>query len=121
MNTIQTKYSCKRVNKFLKEGGILFDIVDDNEIVTSYYNYLTSIGNKEYTLFSKLRYIYLLEQYLVSVDITFKNFSKENIYDYFEECSKLSWSYSLQDRNKYDVKTFLNWAYKNSLTRYLVI
>ena len=117
MSTIQTKYSCKRVNQFLKEGGILFDNVMDNEIVTYYYNYLISIGNNEYTLFSKLRYIYFLEHYLVSVDKTFKDFSKENIYDYFEECSKLSWGYSLQDRNKYDIKTFLNWTYQNNITK----
>lgn len=117
MSTIQTKYSCKRVNEFLKEGGILFSNVDDNEIVTYYYNYLISIGNKEYALFSKLRYIYLLEQYLVSINKTFKDFSKSNIYDYFEECSKLSWGYSLQDRNKYDIKTFLNWTYQNNITK----
>lgn len=117
MSTIQIKNSCKRVNQFLKEGGTLFDIVDDNEIVICYYNYLISIENKEYALFSKLRYIYLLEQFLVSKNKTLTSFNKENIYDYFEECSKLSWGYSLQDRNKYDIKIFLNWAYQNNLSK----
>lgn len=117
MSTIQIKNAFKRVNQFIKEGGKLFDDDNDNKILSSYNEYLNSINNKENTILNKLRYIYLFEQYLISIGKTFKTFSKENIYDYFDECSKLSWGYSRQDRNKYDIKTFLNWAFQNNFTK----
>lgn len=117
MSTIQVKGSCKRVNQFIKEGGPLLDNAIDNKIVISYKEYLILSGNKENTILSKLKFIYLLERYLISIDRTLKNFSKENIYDYFEECLKLKWGLSYQDRNKLDIKNFLNWTYKNNLTK----
>ena len=117
MSTIQVKGSCKRVNQFLKEGGTLVDNAVDNKIAISYKEYLILSGNKENTISPKLRFIYLLEQYLISIDKTFKTFTKENIYNYFEECSKLSWGYSQQDRNKLDIKNFLNWTYQNKITK----
>ena len=117
MSTIRVKGSYKRVNRFLKEGGTLLDNASDNKIVISYKDYLISIGNKENTIPPKLRFIYLLDQYLISVNKTFKTLTRENIYDYFEECSKLSWGLSYQDRNKLDIKVFLNWTYINNLTK----
>ena len=117
MSTIQVKGSYKRVNHFLKEGGKLLNNTSDNRIVISYYDYLLSIDNKENTISAKIRFIYLLGQYLVSINKSFKTFTKENIYDYFEECSKLKWGLSFQDRNKYDIKVFLNWTYQNNLTK----
>ncbi len=117
MNTIKVKGSYKRVNQFIKEGGKLLDNVNDNKIVISYKNYLISIDNKESTISEKIKSIYLLEQYLISIGKTFKTFSKENIYDYFEECSKLNWDLLYQDRNKYNIKIFFNWTYQNNLTQ----
>ena len=117
MNTIQLKDSCKRVNQFMKEGGNLLDNINDNKIVIAYKNYLISIDNKELTISAKIRFIYLLEQYLISIGKTFKTFSKENVYDYFEECSKLNWGLSYQDRNKLDIKIFLNWTYQNNIKK----
>ena len=117
MDTIQTKGSFKRVNQFLKEGGQLLENIIDNKIVVSYYDYLKLINNKENTISSKLRFIYLFEQYLILENKTLKTFNKEDIYDYFNECSKLSWSLTYQDRNKVDIKLFLNWAYQNNLVK----
>lgn len=117
MSTIQLKNSYKRVNQFIKEEENLLDNINDNKIVAVYKNHLISIGNKENTISKKIRFIYLLSQYLISVGKTFKTFSKENIYDYFEECSKLNWDLSYQDRNKYDIKIFFNWTYQNKLTK----
>ncbi len=117
MSTIEIKGSCKRVNQFLKEGGTLFDNAYDNKIAIQYYKYLISIDNKEKTILHKLIFIYLLEKYLVSINKTFKTFTKKNIYDYFNECSKLSWGYFRQDRNKLDIKLFLNWAYQNKFIK----
>ena len=117
MSTIQLNYSFKRVNRFLKEGGILLKDSCDNKIVVSYKDYLISNGNKNNTILPKIRFIYLLGNYLFSIDKTFKTFTKENIYDYFNECSKLSWGLSYQDRNKSDIKNFLNWTYQKDLTK----
>ena len=103
MSTIQIKDSYKRVNQFLKKGGTLLDNANDSKIAILYKDYLISIGNKESTLLLKFRYIYLLEQYLTSINKTFKTFTKENIYDYFNECSKLKWGLSTKDRNKFDI------------------
>ena len=116
MDTIQIKDSFKRVTHFLKEGGHLLENRIDNKIAISYYDYLRLLKNKEITMLQKLRFIYLLEQYLISKEKNFKTFNKKDIYDYFDECSKLSWSLSHKDRNKYDIKTFLNWTYQNNLT-----
>ncbi len=116
MDTIQIKNSFKRVTHFLKEGGKLLENKIDNKIAISYYDYLRLLKNKEITMLEKLRFIYLLEQYLISKEKNFKAFNKEDIYNYFDECSKLSWSLSHKDRNKYDIKTFLNWTYQNNLT-----
>ena len=117
MNTIQIKNSYKRVNQFLKEGGQLLENKIDNKIVMSYYDYLKSLNNKENTISNKLRFIYLFEQYLISKEKTFKNFDKKDIYNYFNICTNLSWCLTIQDRNKFDIKTFLNWTYKNNLTK----
>ena len=45
MNTIQTKKSFKRVNRFLKEGGILLKDSSDNKVAISYKDYLISNEN----------------------------------------------------------------------------
>ncbi len=117
MDTIQTKGSFKRVNQFLKGGGQLLKNDSDNKIFKSYYDYLKSINNKENTICQKLSFIYLLEQYLISKEKKFKTFSKKDIYNYFDECSKLSWGLSCQDKNKLNIKLFLNWTYQNNLTK----
>ena len=117
MSTIQLNYSFKRVNRFLREGGILLKDSSDNKVAVSYKDYLISNGNKNNTISRKIRFIYLLENYLFSIDKTFKTFTKENIYDYFNECSKLSWGLSYQDENKLVIKNFFNWTYQKGLTK----
>ncbi len=117
MDTIQTKDSYKRVNQFLKGEKALTDDVRDNKIIILYHNHLININNKDNTIFEKLYFTVIFEKYLNSVGKTFKNFNKENVYDYFSECSKLSWSLSYQDKNKFNVKSFLNWAYQTKKTK----
>ena len=73
MDTIQTKNSCKRVNQFLKEGEKILENKIDNKIVISYYDYLKSLDNKENTIYKKLIFIYLFEQYLISKEKNLKN------------------------------------------------
>lgn len=116
MSTIQIKDSYRRVRQFMK-GEEILDSVTDRKIFKAYHQYLIGINNKDYTILKKLRFIYLLEQYLKSLEKDFKTFTKENIYDYFNECLKLAWGHSEQDRNKYHIKVFLNWTYQNNLTK----
>ena len=117
MNTIQIKGSYKRVSQFLKEGGKLLENKNDNKIIISYYDYLRTIKNKEMTIVVKVRFTYLLGQYLAAKETNFKTFTKKDIYDYFEETSNLPWSLAYQDRNKISIKLFLNWTYQNNLTK----
>ena len=117
MNTIQIKGSYKRVTQFLKEGGRLLENDIDNKIVISYYRYLKSISNKDSSINLKLMFICFFENFLMKKDKTFKSFNKEDIYDYFKECSKLSWGLSYKDNNKFQIKLFLNWTYQNNLTK----
>ena len=60
MSTIQLNYSFKRVNRFLREGGILLKDSSDNKVAVSYKDYLISNGNKNNTILRKIRFIYLL-------------------------------------------------------------
>ena len=66
MSTIQLKYSFKRVNQFIRKGKNLLYDINDNKIVTFYKNYLISIDNKENTMSSKIRFVYLLDLCQVS-------------------------------------------------------
>lgn len=117
MDTIQIKGSFKKVNQFLKEGGQLLENKIDNKIIISYFYYLKSIGNKDSTINLKLMFILYLENFLIKNNKTFKTFNKENIYDYFNKCSKLSWVLPYNDENKQNIKLFLNWAYQNNLVK----
>ena len=117
MDTIQIKGSYKRVTKFLKEGGPLLENKIDNKIIISYFYYLKSIGNKDTTINLKLMFICFLESFLIKNNKTFKTFNKKDIYNYFEECSKLSWGLMYKDENKLNIKLFFNWTYQNNLTK----
>ena len=62
-------------------------------------------------------YIVFLERYLANNNKTFKNFTKEDIVNYIDDCSKLDWSISYKDNNKFQIKLFLNWMYNNKLSK----
>ena len=55
MSTIQLNYSFKRVNRFLREGGILLKDSSDNKVAVSYKDYLISNGNKNNTISRKMK------------------------------------------------------------------
>lgn len=117
MNTIQVKGSYIRVKVFLKEGGTISDNNYDNKIITLYKNYLCTTELKDITILNKLYFVHLLEKYLISIDKNIKSFTKENIYDYFEECSKLLWGDAYKNKNKSYIKAFINWAYQNKISK----
>ena len=117
MDTIQIKGTFKSVTQFLKEGGQLLENKADNKIIISYIYYLKSIDNKDSTINLKLMFICFLENFLIKNNKTFKTLNKEDICNYLNECSKLSWGLSYKDNNKQYIKQFLNWAYQNKLTK----
>ena len=106
MDTIQIKGSYKRVTKFLKKGEQLLENKINNKIIISYFHYLKSIDNKDSTINLKLMFICIWENFLIKNNKTFITFNKEDIYDYFNECSKLSWGLPYKDNNKQNIKQF---------------
>lgn len=117
MSTIQIKGLYKASQNFVEKGENVSNIAINNKIFKQYYQYLISLENKSNTIILKLMYIVFLEKYLTNNNKTFKSFTKENIINYINECSKLNWSISYQDSNKFQIKLFLNWAYQNNITK----
>lgn len=115
MNTIQTKGAYKKAQNFIEKGENISDSNINSKIYKNYYQYLVELENKSNTIILKLMYTIFLERYLNYR--SFKTITKEDIYNYIEECSKLDWSFSYQDNNKYYIKTFLNWSYKNNIIK----
>ena len=117
MSTLQTKGIYKACQNFIEKGDDISNSAIDNKIFKSYYEYLVNLGNKSNTINLKLMYITFFEKYLINNRKNFKIFNKEDIINYINDCSKLNWSLSYQDNNKFQIKLFLNWMYDNSLTK----
>ncbi len=115
MNTIQTRGAYKAVQNFIEKGEHISSNTSNNKIYYQYYQYLNNLGNKDATIILKIMYVVLLERYLNNKPI--KMITREEIYNYIEDCSKLNWKYSYQDNNKYQIKSFLNWSYQNNITK----
>lgn len=115
MNTIQTKGAYKIAQNFIEKGELISSNNINNKIYKQYYQYLLTLENKNNTIMLKLMYIIFLERYLEHKSL--KTITKENVYNYIEECSKLEWKYSYQDNNKFQIKLFLNWSYQNNITK----
>lgn len=117
MNTLQTKGSFTMVKTYLKEGGIVFENKLNDSIIKEYINYLLNLGVKENTIIRKLGAPYLFLKYIDYNNFKVKSISKEIIYDYLNELSKMNWKLTYLDRNKYDLKIFLNWLFENKKTK----
>lgn len=115
MNTIQTKGAYKIAQNLVEKGEDISSNNINNKIYWQYYHYLINLENKNNTIKLKLMYIIFLERYLNNRSL--KTITKEDIYNYIEACSKLNWKISYQDNNKFQLKLFLNWAYKNNITK----
>lgn len=117
MSTIHTKGLYKVAQNFVEKGDDISNISFNNKVFKQYYQYLIDLDNKTNTIILKLMYIVFLERYLVSNNKTFKSFTKEDIINYINDCSKLNWSFSYKDNNKFQIKLFLNWMHYNNLTK----
>lgn len=117
MNTIQTDGSFTMVRKYLKEGGKILDNKIDDYIIKDYINYLLNLGLQENTIIRKLGAPYLFLKYIDYNNFKIKSISKEIVYDYLNVLSKLNWKLTYLDRNKFDLKVFLNWLFENQKTK----
>lgn len=117
MSTIQVKGLYKVSQNFVEKGDDISNNVINNKVFKQYYQNLVNLGNKSSTITLKLMYIVFLERYLVNNNKTFKSITNEDIINYINECSKLDWSISYKDNNKFQIKLFLNWMYNNSLSK----
>lgn len=117
MSTIQVKGLYKVSQNFVEKGDDISNNVINNKVFKQYYQNLVNLGNKSSTITLKLMYIVFLERYLVNNNKTFKSITNEDIINYINECSKLDWSISYKDNNKFQIKLFLNWMYNNKLSK----
>ena len=117
MSTIQVKGLYKVSQNFVEKGDDVSSSAFNNEVFKQYYQHLIGLDNEPNTITLKLMYIVFLERYLANNNKTFKSFTKENIINYIDDCSKLDWSISYKDNNKFQIKLFLNWMYNNNLSK----
>ncbi|MGN0973814.1 MAG: tyrosine-type recombinase/integrase [Bacilli bacterium] len=117
MSTIQFKDLYKVSQNFVEKGDDISNNALNNKVFKQYYQYLIDLNNKPNTITLKLMYIVFLERYLVNNNKTFKSFTNEDIINYINDCSKLDWSISYKDNNKFQIKLFLNWMHNNNLSK----
>ena len=117
MSTIQVKGSYKASQNFVEKGDEVSSNTFNNQVFKQYYQHLINLDNKPNTIILKLMYIIFLEKYLANSNKTFKSFTDEDIINYINECSKLEWSNSHKDNNKFQIKLFLNWMYNNNFSK----
>lgn len=115
MNTIQIKGSFSMIRKFIKEGGIILFNKELDKTIKLYINYQISSDVKENTIVRKSGIAYLFFRYLESRKISLKSITKENMYDFLNDLIKINWRISYVDRQKYDLKVFLNWLFQNNI------
>lgn len=119
MNTIDFKGSFIRTKKFMEGGEKLFEINAYNNVISKYFDYLKSLNQAYNTLRHKITNVSLFLKYLEKHNIvSLKKFEKEDLYNYIELYDSYDHVLSYKDRNKLDIRLFLNWAFDNSYTKY---
>lgn len=119
MNTIEFNGSFIRTKNFMEGGEKLFESNAYNNLISKYLNYLKSLNQAHNTLRHKITNVSLFLQYLENNNITsLKKFKKENLYNYIQLYDSYDHGLSYKDRNKLDIKLFLNWAFDNGYSKY---
>lgn len=119
MNTIDFKGSFIRTKKFMEGGEKLFEINAYNNVISKYFDYLKSLNQAYNTLRHKITNVSLFLKYLEKHNIvSLKKFEKKDLYNYIELYDSYDHVLSYKDRNKLDIRLFLNWAFDNSYTKY---
>jgi len=115
MNTINFKGSYKKVNIFIKGGGDLFIIDDLDKVILEYLKFLNSINQASNTILIKTTGAYNLLWYFKKNNLKdLKQVTKTDVYNYIQLYDNTNYALSYKDRNKLNIKLFLNWAYENN-------
>ena len=116
MNTNIVEGSYVMIKKFMEEGGDVFNNKHYNKVLCDYHNYLVSNFLKETTILQRLVSAYWFLKYAENNKLVLKKMSKDDIYKYISSFSEMNWDISYIDRNKFNFRKFLNWAYENKYT-----
>ena len=119
MNTIEFKGSFIRTNNFMKGGEKLFQSDEFNIIISNYFLYLKSLEQASNTLRHKITNVSLFIEYLEKNCIKSLNqIDKQFVYNYTQLYDSYDHVLSYKDRNKLDIRLFLNWAFDNNHSKY---
>lgn len=119
MNTIEFKGSFIRTKQFMEVGENFFDSKSYNDVITKYFIYLKTLEQAHNTLRHKITNVSLFLKYLENNGIkNLKEINKQNLYDYIQIYDGYNHVLSYKDRNKLDIKLFLNWAFDNNFSKY---
>lgn len=119
MNTIEFNSSFIRTKNFMEGGEKLFESNNYNNVISKYFNYLKSLNQAHNTLRHKITNVSLFLRYLENNNIvSLKRFKKDNLYNYIQLYDSYDHVLSYKDRNKLDIRLFLNWAFNNNYSKY---
>ena len=119
MNTIEFKGSFIRTKNFMEGGENFFKSNNYNNVILKYFSYLKSLDQAHNTLRHKITNVLLFLQYLENINIiSLKKFKKEDLYNYIQLYDSYDHVLSYKDRNKLDIRLFLNWAFDNDYSKY---
>lgn len=113
MNTIQTTGSYSMIRKYLKNGGVILKNQYNDKIIKEYIDYLLGLELKNSTIVRKCGSPYLFLKYINNLDIKLNTVTKNIIYNYITKLLEMNLSITYLERNKFDLKTFLNWLFEN--------
>ena len=117
MNTIEFKGSFIRTNKFMEGGEKLFHNNNFNVIISNYYVYLKSLEQAPNTLRHKITNVSLFIEYLENNNFkNLKQINKQVVYDYIQLYDSYGHVLSYKDRNKLNIRLFLNWTFNNNFS-----
>lgn len=119
MNTIEFKGSFIRTKGFMEGGKNLFENNSYNNVMIKYFLYLKGLSQSYNTLRHKITNVSLFLNYLETHNITtLKKLDKQNVYSYIELYDSYDHVLTYKDRNKLDIRLFLNWTYDNNYSKY---
>ncbi len=110
MNTIKFKVSFIRTKNFMEGGKRLFKSDTYNNIMDKYLLYPKDLGQSYNTLRHKITSVTLFLDYLENNNISaLKKLNKQNVYNYIKLYDSYNHVLSYKDRNKLNIRLFLNW------------
>lgn len=113
MNTLQSAGSYSMIKNYLSKGGVVLNNRYNDKAIKEYIEYLLYLELKNDTIIRKCGSPYLFLKYIDENDYKLKFITKEIVYDYINELSKMNWELTYLDRSKFDLKVFLNWLFDN--------